>query len=96
MTSEETYLGIPRREIPWYPRIDYESCIGCLTCVKNCPHDVYRTDEDSVKPIVANPYNCVVGCSSCAKLCPSEAIKFPSREELKDILRKLREKYNLG
>ncbi|MBS7641921.1 MAG: ferredoxin family protein [Candidatus Bathyarchaeia archaeon] len=93
---ERMYLGIPRREIPWYPQIDYERCIGCLTCVKHCPHNVYGTEGNPAKPVVVNPYNCIVGCSSCAKLCPSEAIKFPSKDELREILKNLRGKYGLG
>lgn len=93
--AEETYLGLPRREIPWYPQIDYEKCIGCLTCVNNCPHGVYDVKGNPPRPFVVNPYNCIVGCISCARLCPSGAIRFPSKEELKEILRKLREKYGV-
>jgi NAD-dependent dihydropyrimidine dehydrogenase PreA subunit len=93
----ETYMGIPRREIPWYPRIDYEKCTGCLTCVKIDSangHDVYAVDGNPPRPIVKNPYGCVVGCETCAKMCPSGAISFPSRDELRKILKDLRLKYS--
>ncbi|MCR6624591.1 MAG: ferredoxin family protein [archaeon YNP-LCB-003-016] len=79
---------IPRELIPWYPRIDYNKCTGCLTCVNFCPHKVY--DVENGKPKVARPFECVVGCMSCSKICPSEAITFPSMDELRRQLRELR------
>jgi NAD-dependent dihydropyrimidine dehydrogenase PreA subunit len=60
-------------------------------------NDVFVWDEENQLPIVQNPLNCVVGCESCAQLCPSEAITFPSKEELRTTLRRLREeKKNTG
>ncbi|MEM1570310.1 MAG: ferredoxin family protein [Candidatus Bathyarchaeia archaeon] len=93
----ETYMGIPRREIPWFPRIDYSKCTGCLTCVKidqAAGHNVYDAEGNPPRPIVKNPYECVVGCQTCAKMCPNNAITFPSKEELKNILKELRTKYS--
>jgi len=91
----ETYLGIPRKEIPWFPTIDQRKCTGCLTCAKDCPHGVFQIQGDPPRPTVANPYDCLVTCEACAKECPNGAITFPTRGELKYILRKLREKYPL-
>jgi NAD-dependent dihydropyrimidine dehydrogenase PreA subunit len=64
-------------------------------CVRNCPHGVFQIQEDPPRPTVTNPYNCLVACEACAKVCPNGAITFPTRVELKNILRKLREKYPL-
>lgn len=86
----EFYQRIPRKEIPWFPRIDIEICEKCGSCKEDCPNDVYDFDD---MPIVARPYYCVVGCSSCAKSCPTEAITFPTLKELKNILDNLRGKY---
>jgi len=36
-------------------------------------------------------YNCVVGCQACINICPVEAIRFPSKEELRATMRRLRE-----
>ncbi len=89
----KTYMGLPRDKIPWFPAIDYEKCTGCLTCVetdKNAGHNVYEVEGNPPRPVVKNPYECVVGCETCAKLCPNNAISFPSRDELKQVLKQLR------
>lgn len=90
--AEDTYAGLPRKEIKWFPTINYELCISCGSCAQFCPHDVY--DKQSDRVIVARPFNCVVGCESCKNTCPVDAISFPSRDELKQQLKKLREKYS--
>lgn len=103
----KTYYGIPREEIPWFPTIEIDKCVGCLECANFCPNGVYvveeNTDPDRAsksrweklrkRPIVVNPFNCVIGCSACAQLCPVEAIKFPTREEIVKTLRQLRLNY---
>lgn len=76
-------FNVSREEIPWYPTVDAEKCIGCRTCFEFCRNGVYAWDGDRGHPIVVKPYNCVVGCSSCAAQCPSEAIKFPPLSILK-------------
>ena len=86
----ESYQGVPRKEIPWFPNVDLEKCARCGSCAEECPNNVYDFDE---APIVARPYNCAVGCSSCAKGCPSEAITFPTLKELQTVLNDLRVKY---
>ena len=75
------WRGIPREEIPWYPTIDEEKCIGCRECITICKNEVLAFDESSQKSKVVNPYHCVVECRTCAKLCPAEAISFPDAEE---------------
>jgi len=59
----------------WYPIIDYDKCIGCLTCFNFCPNGVYIVGEDG-KPKVANPDNCVELCRGCQKICPAGAIRY--------------------
>lgn len=71
------WRGIPREEIPWYPTIAPEKCIGCRACIECCKNDVFGVEESTGKTVVNNPYNCVVECRTCARLCPSEAITFP-------------------
>ncbi|MFN7152029.1 MAG: ferredoxin family protein [Microthrixaceae bacterium] len=72
--------GIPREEIPWNPRVDDESCIGCQLCYVTCGRSVYEM-EDGVA-IVAEPTNCAVGCSTCANVCPTGAITFPPMDSV--------------
>jgi NAD-dependent dihydropyrimidine dehydrogenase PreA subunit len=81
--SNDAWWGIPRQQIPWYPEVDYESCIGCGLCIVTCGRSVYDWDLEKNKPIVARPYNCLVGCSTCSNLCPKDAISFPSLGKLR-------------
>ena len=88
---EENYHGIPREEIQWFPKIDYERCNSCQKCVKFCQRGVYTFDD---APRVTNPYRCVVSCTGCKSQCPEEAISFPSLVELREMLKELRKKYS--
>lgn len=85
------YMGIPREEIPWFPVIDENICTNCNACMDFCSNDVFAQGE--LTTMVANPYNCVVGCSACAKNCPVDAITFPDKKKLVNILNELRVKY---
>lgn len=91
--SEETYMGIPRREIPWLPIIDYEKCDLCdgdPQCLKFCPHGVFEVDGKQKKLVVENPDNCVVFCRSCRKVCAPDALNFPSKPKVLKIIKKKR------
>jgi len=81
---------IPRQLIPWFPTIDYDLCIGDEECFKFCKNQVFTWDGPGNRPLVTNPYNCVVGCQACINVCTVDAIAFPSKEELRDTLRRLR------
>jgi NAD-dependent dihydropyrimidine dehydrogenase PreA subunit len=88
---EETFHGIPRDKIPWYPTIDYEKCVNCGKCVDYCKLGVYEFEEDQGKKIsvVKNPTNCVVLCTGCDAICPSGAIQHPQKKETREIIKKL-------
>ncbi len=88
----DSYRGIPRDEIPWFPKVDPKLCSGCSSCVEFCVNGVFFFDG---KSHVVRPLNCVVGNSSCRSFCPEKAISFPPMGELKEALKKLREKYSI-
>lgn len=94
--AEETYRGIPRNKIPWYPSVDYEKCIGCGKCVEYCTLEAYEWEEKDEKkrPVVKNPYNCVVLCTGCQPECPVGAITHPSKEETIKIIKKLSKEHS--
>ena len=83
MSKYGFWQGIPREQIPWYPTVDIEKCIGCKECYNFCGHKVYEWDNENNKTMVINPFNCVVGCSSCSGLCKENAITFPPLTILK-------------
>jgi NAD-dependent dihydropyrimidine dehydrogenase PreA subunit len=88
---KETYEGVPRNKIPWYPTIDYEKCINCGKCVEYCHLGVYEFEENQGKKrsIVKNPNNCVVFCTGCEEQCPAGAITHPSKAKTQKIIKKL-------
>ncbi|AIS53058.1 ferredoxin [Thermoanaerobacter kivui] len=89
--SENTFMGVPREKIDWFPIIDYDKCNNCLECVKFCPHDVYEVRENEEKKvIVKNPYNCVVFCRACGKTCGVDALSFPDKSEVTKKIKQLR------
>jgi NAD-dependent dihydropyrimidine dehydrogenase PreA subunit len=82
--------NIPRERVNWQPAINYDACTGDRACIDFCKNDVFVWDEENRRPIVQEPLNCVIGCDSCAQICPVEAITFPSKDELRASLRRLR------
>ena len=88
---DKEYLGIPRKEIPWFPKVDKEKCTACYKCVEFCKLKVYGDKKDyndnNLTAEVKNPYHCVVGCIGCQSVCPEEAICFPSTKVI-DAVRK--------
>ncbi len=82
--------AIPREKIPWFPTVDYDICTGDQECFNFCKNQVFTWDDGNNHPVVANPYNCVVGCQACINVCPVQAISFPSKEELRETMRRLR------
>jgi NAD-dependent dihydropyrimidine dehydrogenase PreA subunit len=75
---------------PWFPTINYDACLADLDCLNFCPYEVFEYDAETGRPYVARPYNCVPGCDSCAQLCPAQGIRFPSPEEFRAALQRLR------
>jgi len=90
----QTYVGIPRREIAWFPTINLERCDGCGDCVRHCKHDVFAVANG--KPVASKPENCVVGCKACGWICPIGAITHPSKDNLKEMLKQARAKYGFS
>ena len=86
--AQETYAGVPRETIDWFPTLDPVLCQpqSCQQeCIGACPRDIYERTLDG-KVIVAHPYECTVGDISCSYKCPFNAISFPSRQDLKEML----------
>jgi len=74
--KKKTWHGIPRDEIPWFPTVDAETCIGCQLCYVTCGRGVYEMHEGVA--VAAEPMECAVGCSTCGNICPTNAISFPT------------------
>ena len=90
---EMSYKGIPREEIPWFPRVDHAKCSGCSSCVEFCVQNVFKFDG---KSFVVRPHSCIVGNSSCRNFCPEKAITFPTMTELRETIKILKHKHGLN
>ncbi len=96
--AEEEWHGIPRKEIPWAPKIDYKKCVGCGKCVEYCTLGTFTLEqkEDEKRAVVKNPNNCVVLCTGCDDVCPAGAVKHPSKKQTREKIKELRVKYSLS
>ena len=51
-----------------------EGCSKCGLCVKNCPADAIKQEEDKTVPYILKS-QCLV-CGKCEALCPTKAISY--------------------
>ena len=79
--------GIPRQEIAWHPTVMADRCVGCGLCVTSCGRQVYAFDYQANRPVVVNPDHCMVGCTTCATVCTQDALEFPSRGFIRQLVR---------
>ncbi len=54
--------------------IDEDACVGCGSCVDDCPNDVYKMNEEKWKTEVVNLEDCMA-CLSCHEICPAQAME---------------------
>jgi NAD-dependent dihydropyrimidine dehydrogenase PreA subunit len=81
------WKGIDRGTIRWNPSIDKDICTGCGMCVTSCGRNVFDFDLKKNKSVVARPDNCMVGCTSCETWCIFNAISFPDKQYVKDLIK---------
>jgi len=91
--TEETYMGVARSKIPWFPTIDSKCnlCEGDPQCLKFCPHGVFEYEKENKKLTVKKSYNCVVFCRACSKVCAADALSFANKKEILELIKHVRE-----
>ena len=68
-----------RKNIPWFPTIDYEKCKNCKKCIDFCPKGVYDLENNITT--VKYPFNCIINCNACSYMCcENNAIIFPEEK----------------
>jgi NAD-dependent dihydropyrimidine dehydrogenase PreA subunit len=87
MVKDELWHGIPRKDIPWFPVVGAETCIGCTLCYTSCGRGVYEMQDNKAVPV--NAMSCMVGCCTCGTVCPTQAIEFPDRDLIWKLEREL-------
>lgn len=72
--------GVPAvKQSNFAPKIDYDICVKCETCLKKCPMTAIfhrfpiETDLSDEKILIK--YDICIGCGLCAANCPKSAIK---------------------
>lgn len=86
--TTNSWHGIPREEITWYPTIVMERCTGCGLCATTCDRGVYAMEYETNRPVVTMPQECVVGCTTCATICTQDAIELPSQGYIRQVIKK--------
>ncbi len=51
--------------------VDNEKCLGCGSCIKECPNGAIALDENGIASVDKDK---CTGCKRCVKACPIEAI----------------------
>ncbi len=80
------WMGLERRKIEWYPQIDEDKCNGCGLCIEGCEREVMDLEPGQDNAVVVNPYNCKVGCTTCSVYCLRDAISFPDKEYVRQLI----------
>jgi NAD-dependent dihydropyrimidine dehydrogenase PreA subunit len=88
--NNNSWHGVPREKIEWFPTIVANRCVGCGLCATSCGRGVYAFDYDANKPVVVAPQMCMVGCTTCATICTQDAIEFPSQGHVRQVIKKNR------
>ncbi len=81
------WTGIDREKINWNPKIDEKKCAGCGMCVTSCGRNVFDFEKKKNNAVVARPLQCMVGCSSCETWCVFNAISFPDKQYVKNMIK---------
>ncbi len=69
------------------PKVDKKFCIGCGTCVDNCPVDAIKMLETRA---TINKDVCI-GCGECMQVCPVNAIVVNWETEIVDFMERMTE-----
>ena len=67
------------KEKPVKLEVDNERCIRCSLCVKNCPAEYLKLDDNLIKVNEDNWLGCIQ-CGNCMMVCPKECISIYSEE----------------
>jgi heterodisulfide reductase subunit A-like polyferredoxin len=59
-------------------RVEADKCASCLVCVRSCPYNVPKINEEGVSEIDAAMCH---GCGICAAECPAKAIQLSWYED---------------
>ena len=58
-----------------YPVVDYETCIGCGSCVALCP-EVFELRNDEKAWVIAQDKCDTCDCQEAVDVCPVQAISW--------------------
>ena len=76
--------NMKKLESPWelihsnyYAEVEYESCVGCLSCLDRCPMEALDQIDDAVQVTK----NLCIGCGNCVVVCPEQAITLKKKSK---------------
>jgi len=60
--------------LTYIPDIEPQRCTGCDACIRICPHQAIRLDEDDAGPAYLLHASQCTGCGMCVDVCNQEAV----------------------
>ncbi|MBQ9832567.1 MAG: 4Fe-4S binding protein [Clostridia bacterium] len=73
---------MPNKKIYHSVKLQHDKCVGCTTCLKNCPMECIRVRNGKARII----YELCIDCGLCVKNCPYQA-KVAQTDSITDIFR---------
>ena len=64
-------IKLAKKLIKYYPCVEQDNCLKCSACVRACPNEAVKIDNDRLK----FDYKKCIACFCCQEVCPASAIK---------------------
>jgi formate hydrogenlyase subunit 6/NADH:ubiquinone oxidoreductase subunit I len=63
-----------RKAVIGYAQVNFDTCVRCMACVKDCPYECfYEVEVEGIRGVFPEPnLETCVGCGICVEVCPKQ------------------------